>query len=59
MGVGRGAGVKFSATEVVFSVSSGKNQILPLLGPLEKIRENLLVSGKILPTPMIATKFSV
>ena len=35
--------LKFSAKKVVFLVSSGKNQISPLLTPLEKFRKNPLV----------------
>jgi len=46
--------LKFSAKKVVFLVSSGKNQISPLLAPLEKFRKNPLVPPleKILPTLM-------
>jgi len=68
MGVGRwGVGprphliLKFSAKKVVFLVLSGKNQISPLLAPLEKYRKNTLVPPmeKILPTPMIISQTAV
>ena len=63
MGVGRGlAGgtlpppwiFKCLPKKVVFLVSSGKNQISPLLPPLEKCRKNPLVASleKIFPKPI-------
>jgi len=48
----RGAGglylpwiLKFLAKKVVFFVFSGKNQISPLLAPLEKFRKNPVVAA--------------
>jgi len=51
MGVGRGALapswiLKFLAKKVVFLVSSGKNQISPLLAPPGKIEEKNPSPGK-------------
>jgi len=59
MGVGRGTlspwMLKFSAKKFFFLVLSRKNQISPLLPPLEKFRKNPLVPPleKILPTAMV------
>jgi len=52
----------FSKKKVVFLVSSGKNQISPLLAPPGKIQEKF-PSGhpleKIFPTPMNTARFAV
>jgi len=37
--------LKFLAKKVVFFVFSGKNQISPLLAPLEKFRKNPVVAA--------------
>ena len=54
---GGGGIFKISAKKVVFTVSSWKKQITPLLAPHRNFWKNPRVppSEKILPTPMIAT----
>ena len=44
MGVGGGRNLKISAKKAVFLVLSGKKQISPLLGPLEKHLEKSTTS---------------
>jgi len=56
MGVGRGREFENVSKTRVFSISSGKKQISPLLGPTEKLLEKS-TSGppeKFLPTHIIS-----
>jgi len=64
MGVERGVKgspwiLKLLAKKVVFSISGGKKQILPLLAPPGNFWENPLLAPmeKFLPTPMLETAF--